>query len=887
MPTPAEDLAACAEALILADLRDWQQLADLQARFAALATADARLQDAVQALQMVIESLFTEVDETHLRTAGEELARRMEEMRAVIESAAGVGTVTVEAATVAEFVQRHQGELDEAAALLAAAGGGDRDAMDSFRRLVHTIKGDAGILGIADLGAVCHAIEDAARDAGALPVDALLKAIDWIEQRLAAQGDEVAIAELPPVQAVQAWLRAGAVAARERRESGTGVFEAASQAGSAADTPLNPIRSESARIRIDSGLAASAALPAEATPEMVGEFLGEVHDHQERIEGILLRLDGGAASAEELNALFRSFHTIKGLSGFLHLQREQILAHAAEDLLDRLRDGSRPVDQGVVDLLFAVLDALKQLSGALAGALGSGLLEAMPTLPGLIDALRRAAAGAPADGRFTRTCRPTSGSVAAPLGEILVRNGTVPADVVRAALAQQELLTPDRKLGEILLDAGMVSPPELGHALAVQSRPSVVEPEARPDTEACEPRSDVLRVQSGGTAVPATMRVDVDRVDMLNDAIGELVIAQNMLVCSPELRQLASRRVAGLLAQLDRVTRAIQDMAMRLRLVSIRPVFQRMIRLGRDAGRKLGKDIEVVVDDGGQELDKSVVDRLGDPLLHLVRNAVDHGIEPDVRTRLAAGKARSGQVTLRAYRSAGCFCVDVEDDGRGLNRERILAKAIERGLVRSHQQLGDDEIAHLIFLPGFSTAEQITEVSGRGVGMDVVKRMVEEMRGQVTIRSDAGRGTTVTIMLPLTLAIIDGMVVEAGGSQFIIPTLSVVSSARPQEDEYSSVCGRFRMLDFQGRQIPVIALRNLLGLPAVAGARTLVVVVEDRARRIGLAVDAVLGRQQVVLKTLGAALPAIPGVGGATINGDGRVCLVLDIPGLLQLTGGP
>lgn len=466
-----------------------------------------------------------------------------------------------------------------------------------------------------------------------------------------------------------------------------------------------------------------------------------------------------------------------------------------------------------------------------------------------------------------------------------MRAGTVPAEVVQAALHQQEQLTPDRRLGEILVDAGMVSPGELDQALAAQ-RPDT-EAEVRPDTESSEPRSDVLRALPSGAGVPATMRVDVERVDVLNDAIGELVIAQNMLTCSPELRQLASRRVATLLAQLDRVTRSIQDMAMRLRLVSIRPVFQRMIRLGRDAGRKLGKDIEVVVDDGGQELDKSVVDRLGDPLLHLVRNAVDHGIEPDARARQAAGKSRSGRVTLRAYRSSGCFCVDVEDDGRGLNHERILAKAVERGLVREHQQLSEEEIANLLFLPGFSTAEKITEVSGRGVGMDVVKRMVEEMRGQVAIRSQAGRGTTVTILLPMTLAIIDGMVVRVGGEQFILPTLSVVTSTRPREDEMASVCGRSRMVAFQGHQLPLVSLRDLLRLPDAPAAHPLVVVVEDGARRVGLAVDELLGRQQVVLKTLGAGLPAVPGVGGATINGDGRVCLVLDVAGLIQLASGP
>ena len=611
---------------------------------------------------------------------------------------------------------------------------------------------------------------------------------------------------------------------------------------------------------MDVSLASGGLLPEAAAPEALVEFLAESQEHLQRVEGLVLHLVG--ADAGQLDAVFRSFHTIKGLSGFLGLRREQTLAHAAEDLLERLRTGKQEVNATVCDLLLAALDQMQALfTGLEACATGAPAMADCPELPALVAALRAAAAGRVVSAtQATHRQRQALDLRTSPLGEVLVETGVVDRATVDAALAAQRL-TPERRLGEILVEAGKATTNEIEQALRQQSVPAAAR-----------------------VAVPATMRVDVERVDALNDAIGELVIAQNMVACCPELKGLSSRRVQGLLAQLDRVTKTIQGMSMRLRLVSVQPVFQRMERLARDTAKKLNKAVEVELTGADQELDRSVVDRIGDPLVHLVRNAIDHGLEP-AQVRSTAGKPLAGKVFLRAYRTTGAFVVEVGDDGKGLDRERILAKAVERGLVRPEAQLSDDEVNHLIFLPGFSTAEVVTDVSGRGVGMDVVKRMVEEMRGSLHITSVLGQGTTIQIHLPLTLAIIDGMVVGADDQQYVIPTLAVAASLRPSADEFTQVCGRGRMFSFLGRQIPLVRLRDLFGLPGDDDHRSLVVVVDDGNRRAGLVVDRVLGRQSVVLKAMSRGLPTVHGVGGATINGDGKVCLVLDINGILTLAG--
>ncbi len=340
--------------------------------------------------------------------------------------------------------------------------------------------------------------------------------------------------------------------------------------------------------------------------------------------------------------------------------------------------------------------------------------------------------------------------------------------------------------------------------------------------------------------VKEAVKVDADRLDRLVDAIGELVIAESMVSESLQERAAADGEMARQLGLLDKITRELQEMATSLRMVPIKATFQKMARLARDLSVKAGKPVEFVVSGEDTELDKTVVDRIGDPLVHMVRNAVDHGLEASVEARRLAGKPDKGRVDLRAYHRGGNIYVEISDDGRGLDRAAILAKGIERGLVREGETLSDREIYNLIFQPGFSTAKKITEVSGRGVGMDVVRRSIEALRGTVEIRSEAGRGSTFSIRLPLTLAIIDGMIVRVGRERYIVPTLSIIRTVQPAPGDVVSVLGRGEMLAMGGKLLPLHRLDRLYGVPDAEreATRALALVIE-----VGRTPDGPAGRR--------------------------------------------
>jgi two-component system chemotaxis sensor kinase CheA len=319
-------------------------------------------------------------------------------------------------------------------------------------------------------------------------------------------------------------------------------------------------------------------------------------------------------------------------------------------------------------------------------------------------------------------------------------------------------------------------------------------------------------------------------------------------------------------------------------MVPVAGTFQKMARLVRDLSKKSGKNITFTSKGDETELDRAFVDKIADPLVHMIRNAVDHGIETP-KEREATGKPPVAQIELRAFHEGGNIHIEIQDDGRGLNREAIVAKAVEKGLITADERLSESEIFSLIFLPGFSTAKQVTEVSGRGVGMDVVKRNIEELRGYVQIQSDFGKGTRFKIILPLTLALIDGMVVKLGAERYIIPVLSVVESLRPPPGIVSTIVGRGEIVSLRNRQLPLFRMAKIFGL---AGAqedptKALVVVVEHEGRQAGLLVDDLIGMQQTVIKSLGAGLPQSAGFSGGAIMADGRIGLIVDVPGVLKL----
>jgi two-component system, chemotaxis family, sensor kinase CheA len=388
-----------------------------------------------------------------------------------------------------------------------------------------------------------------------------------------------------------------------------------------------------------------------------------------------------------------------------------------------------------------------------------------------------------------------------------------------------------------------------------------------------------------GAAESATIRVPTAKVDRLINLVGELVVTQSMVA------QLVTRfspdhlgQLQEAVAQMDRHARDLQERVMAVRMLPIRTVFSRFPRVVRDLSQVSGKD--VVLDRVGEdtELDKTVIERISDPLTHLVRNAVDHGIEPpDARAR--AGKPRVGRLTLRAYQQGGNIYIEVSDDGRGLDRDRIVAKAIELGLVAAEDTLTDHDVWALIFRPGFSTAERVTQVSGRGVGMDVVARNVEALGGSITIQTEPGRGTTFRVKLPLTLAILDGQSLRVGDDIYILPLVSIVESVRPRRADLNTVLGGAEAVTIRRDVLPMIRLYRLFGVTPTTEDPTaaLVVIVEYDGRKVALLVDELLGQQQVVIKSLETNFQRTEGIAGATILGDGRVALILDVPGLVAL----
>ena len=412
---------------------------------------------------------------------------------------------------------------------------------------------------------------------------------------------------------------------------------------------------------------------------------------------------------------------------------------------------------------------------------------------------------------------------------------------------------------------------------------------AAPGLEAPAPDPVTERAVSrkSDEAATSSVKVDTRKLDNLVDMVGELVIVQSILNENPVLASIADERLTRHIAQLKRITSELQRNAMAMRMVPIRPTFQKMARLVRDLSRKSCKQVELVLSGEETELDRKVVEEINDPIMHMVRNSVDHGIEP-ADLRVSRGKRPAGTLSLSAFHQGGNIVIAIADDGAGLNTERIREKAIALGLIEAGAPLPVEDIHQLIFHPGFSTAEKVTEISGRGVGMDVVRRNLESLRGRVDIRSLPGEGTTFEIRLPLTLAIIDGLLLGVGDQRFVLPTFSVAESLRPAADQVHTVHGEPRMIRVRNSLLPLVRLADLFGVP---GARldpteATVVVIDEGGRRVALLVDRLLGKQEVVIKSLGESFASIRGVAGGAILGDGRIGLILDAHGLVGLKDG-
>jgi two-component system chemotaxis sensor kinase CheA len=567
--------------------------------------------------------------------------------------------------------------------------------------------------------------------------------------------------------------------------------------------------------------------------ELLREFHSESLELLRSIEQAVLTLEENPGASEAINAIFRAFHTFKGSAGFLQLLSLRDFAHELESLLEVVRSGEAAVTRAVIDAILAGADVLAECTSQVGAQVAGHNPGAPIPVPGasvlaLVTAALRgepvAAAPAPA---------PAQAAVPEPVSVAAVEPGE--GAVVAAPVVQAPLPKP---------------------APTTSREPAVAD---------------------------SFVRLDAAKLDDLVNLVGELVVAQSFVLESGEVRGSPNLELAHAVRKLVRITRGLQHNAMSLRMVPVGGLFRKMTRLVRDVAGSQGKQVRLVLRGEDTELDRQLVDKLGDPLIHMIRNAVDHGIEPPA-DRLAAGKDASGTIELSAFHQHGGIVVRIADDGRGLDPARLVAKAIQKKLIDPGAQLSEQEALELIFVPGLSTAEAVTDLSGRGVGMDVVRGHIESLRGHVDISSRLGAGAAFAIRLPLTLALIDGLLVGLGGQRYIIPALAVRETLRPRPGQVSTVHEQGEMLEVRGQPLPVLRLGRALQRPARISKADegIFVVLESGSSVVALMVDELLGKQEVIIKNMGEAFSTQTLVAGGAILGDGSVGLILDVDALLR-----
>ncbi|HCM9412699.1 TPA: chemotaxis protein CheA [Enterobacter hormaechei subsp. steigerwaltii] len=647
-------------------------------------------------------------------------------------------------------------------------------------------------------------------------------------------------------------------------------------------------------------------------------FFDEADELLADMEQHLLDLVPEAPDSEQLNAIFRAAHSIKGGAGTFGFTILQETTHLMENLLDEARRGEMQLNTDIINLFLETKDIMQEQLDAYKSSAEADAAS----FEYICNALRQLALEAKGE----------ASAPAVPAAKLSVVDAVAEPDtapdapagklrVVLSRLKESEVNLLEEELGNLAtlsnvvkgkdslaatLDGGIGQDDIVAvlcfvieaDQIAFETEAVAVEaPAPAENTPAVVAAAPALKAVPKETAAPArgekpaarssestSIRVAVEKVDQLINLVGELVITQSMLAQrSNELDPVTHGDLITSMGQLQRNARDLQESVMSIRMMPMEYVFSRFPRLVRDLAGKLNKQIELTLMGSSTELDKSLIERIIDPLTHLVRNSLDHGIElPE--NRVAAGKSPVGNLILSAEHQGGNICIEVTDDGAGLNRERILAKAISQGMA-VNENMTDEEVGMLIFAPGFSTAEQVTDVSGRGVGMDVVKRNIQEMGGHVEIQSKQGAGTTIRILLPLTLAILDGMSVKVADEVFILPLNAVMESLQPREEDLHPLAGGERVLEVRGEYLPLVELWKVF---EVDGAKTeatqgIVVILQSAGRRYALLVDQLIGQHQVVVKNLESNYRKVPGISAATILGDGSVALIVDVSALQGL----
>ena len=714
------------------------------------------------------------------------------------------------------------------AAILTAEKDLGEENLNAIKAILHNLKGESGLMGLQEISGFCHQTESMLIDAGsAFPADKLFAAKDWLQK---------AIDQLSRVDA----------------EHSSKTPENSSEENDPVSKTKETNHQETARAG-DFQTNEEIIISEDDAP-LVMDFINESSEHLESAEGDMLSIEENPEDIETVNSIFRAFHTIKGVAGFLNLKPVGQLAHATENLLDLARKGKLTLAGVSIDVVFESIDAMKHMLSLLEQVMENQQPFQPPEQSALIERIKACASGETPPAR---------------LGQTLIEMKSTDRVAVQDALHEQRHESPDKKLGEILVEKASVTPALVGKALRKQST-----------QETSGPQATHKKVNG-----ESTIKITTTRLDSLINMVGELMVSQSMV--SQDLTDYikGNQRLERNSRQLNKITRDLQELSMSMRMVPVHGVFQKMARLVRDLSHKAGKEIDFQMEGEDTELDRNVVESIADPLVHMIRNSVDHGVESP-QQREEAGKSRMGRVQLSAFHEGGNIVVEITDDGKGLDRERILQKAVKNGLVREGQDLSDQEVYRLIFSAGLSTAEKVTDISGRGVGMDVVRKNIEALRGRVDIDSTPGQGTIFSIRLPLTLAVIEGQIVTIANEKYIIPLLSIERSLRPNREQISSVYGgKAESIMIHGDLLPLVRLYHLFGIEprTTDPCEGLVVIVADGNKRCCLLVDDLAGQQQVVIKSLGSYLGSIHGVSGGAIMGDGNVALILDVPGLIQL----
>jgi two-component system, chemotaxis family, sensor kinase CheA len=585
--------------------------------------------------------------------------------------------------------------------------------------------------------------------------------------------------------------------------------------------------------------------------EILESFLIETREIFERLGQDLLTLEKGVVDNELLNTIFRAVHTVKGTSSFLGLEQMTALAHVFEDVLNKLRKGEITVSSDKMDVMFEAYDIMKDL---LARIEARNLAKI--DLTAIIAKLRV-------------------------IGSVGMAAPDVPAVKAPAALEP----APPEDAADLSVDAVTPDAPEPAPAPVAQPAKAQA-----PAAAAVAQHPDAT--QAAAKTVDSTIRVDVARLDSLMNLVGELVLGRNRLT---QISYLMNQEHEGIpitkdltetSSQIDFITTELQMAVMKTRMVPIAKVFNKLPRLVRDLMKETGKDMDLVVFGEDTELDKSIIEELNDPLVHLMRNAGDHGLE-STADRRAAGKPERGTITVRAEHEGNHIVISVADDGKGMDPEKLKAKAIERGMITEAQarEMSKTEAFNLVFAPGFSTAAKVTNVSGRGVGMDVVRTNIQKLKGIIEIESDIGKGSKIIIKLPLTLAIIQALLVEVDREVFSVPLESVLEVVRIQPKEINTISGR-EVVRLRNTVLPLARLHAIMGTLGADEKQDdwiYIVVVGLAQQRLGIVVDSLLGQKEVVIKSLGGYLGTVPGIAGSTILGDGRVIMIIDVGELMKL----